>query len=40
MTYYDDPAKVLEISMELGEAMEGIDVASMPDEEKMASRGW
>jgi len=40
VTYYDDPAKVLEISMELGEAMEGIDVASIPDEEKMASRGW
>ena len=40
VTYYDDPAKLLEISMDLGEAMEGIDVAALPDEEKMASRGW
>ncbi len=40
VTYYDDPQKLLEISMDLGEAMEGLDVASMPEEEKMASRGW
>ena len=40
VTYYDDPEKLLEISMELGEAMEGIDVASLPDDEKMANRGW
>ena len=40
VTYHDDPAKLLEISMELGAAMEGIDVASIPDEEKLASRGW
>jgi pyridoxal 5'-phosphate synthase pdxS subunit len=40
VTYHDDPAKLLEISLDLGEAMEGIDVASLPDSEKMASRGW
>jgi len=40
VTYYDDPKKLLEISMELGEAMPGLDVASMAEEEKMASRGW
>ena len=40
VTYYDDPQKLLEISMDLGEAMAGLDVASMPEEEKMASRGW
>ena len=38
MTYYDDPAKLLEISMELGEAMKGLDVAEMPENEKMAGR--
>jgi pyridoxal 5'-phosphate synthase pdxS subunit len=40
VTFHDDPAKLLEISMTLGEAMAGIDVASMPEAEKMASRGW
>ncbi len=40
VTYHDDPRKLLEISMELGEAMAGIDVAAIPDEKKMASRGW
>jgi pyridoxal 5'-phosphate synthase pdxS subunit len=40
VTYHDDPQKLLEISMELGEAMSGLDVASMPEEEKLASRGW
>jgi len=31
---------LLEISMELGEAMEGIDVAGLPESEKLSSRGW
>jgi pyridoxal 5'-phosphate synthase pdxS subunit len=40
VTYHDDPARLLAISMELGEAMAGIDVATLPESEKMASRGW
>ncbi len=40
VTYANDPAKLLEISMNLGEAMRGIDVASLPENEKLASRGW
>jgi pyridoxal 5'-phosphate synthase pdxS subunit len=40
VTYYDDPEQLLAISMELGEAMAGIDVASLPEDQKMASRGW
>jgi pyridoxal 5'-phosphate synthase pdxS subunit len=40
VTFHDDPAKLMQISMSLGEAMAGIDVAAMPDSEKMASRGW
>ena len=40
VTYYDDPAKLLEISMELGDAMDGIDVAGLPESEKLSSRGW
>ncbi len=40
VTYHDDPAKLLEISMELGEAMKGRAVNEMDDSEKMAGRGW
>jgi pyridoxal 5'-phosphate synthase pdxS subunit len=40
VTYYNDPVKLLEISMDLGDAMDGIDVAGLPDSEKMSSRGW
>ncbi len=40
VTYYDDPQKLLEISMDLGEPMSGIDVASLPEEERLAARGW
>jgi pyridoxal 5'-phosphate synthase pdxS subunit len=40
VTFHDDPKKLMEISMSLGEAMAGIDVAAMPESEKMASRGW
>jgi pyridoxal 5'-phosphate synthase pdxS subunit len=40
VTFHDDPAKLMQISMSLGEAMAGIDVAALPDAERMASRGW
>ncbi len=40
VTFHDDPKKLMEISMTLGEAMAGLDVAAMPESEKMASRGW
>ncbi len=40
VTYYDDPTKLLEISLDLAEAMPGLDVASMPEEDKFAGRGW
>jgi pyridoxal 5'-phosphate synthase pdxS subunit len=38
-TYYKDPAKLLEASEELGVAMFGLDVANMPDSERLALRG-
>jgi pyridoxal 5'-phosphate synthase pdxS subunit len=40
VTYYDDPAKLVEVSMTLGEAMKGRAVNEMADSEKMAGRGW
>lgn len=39
-TYYQDPKKLAEISADLKEAMKGLDVASMPEEERLANRGW
>jgi pyridoxal 5'-phosphate synthase pdxS subunit len=38
--YFNDPEKILEASMDLGDAMPGLDVASMSDEERLAGRGW
>ncbi len=40
VTYHDDPAKLVEVSMTLGEAMKGRAVNEMDDSEKMAGRGW
>lgn len=39
-THYHDPEKVLEASMALGEAMRGLDIASIPEGERLAVRGW
>lgn len=40
VTHYTDPGKLLEISTGLGSAMDGLDIASMSDEERFAGRGW
>lgn len=40
VTYYQDPAKLAEISYDLGEPMVGIGLAQLPPEERMAGRGW
>jgi pyridoxal 5'-phosphate synthase pdxS subunit len=39
-TNYQDPAKLVKCSMDLSSAMPGLDVRTMPEEKKMASRGW
>ncbi len=39
-TYYNDPAKLLEASEELGMAMPGIDVSKLPESELLQTRGW
>ncbi|MCU1334494.1 MAG: pyridoxine biosynthesis protein [Bryobacterales bacterium] len=39
-TYYNDPAKLLEASEELGEAMRGLDVSKIPESELLQTRGW
>jgi pyridoxal 5'-phosphate synthase pdxS subunit len=39
-TYFNDPAKLLEASEELGVAMFGIDIAKLDQSELMQTRGW
>ncbi|MEN6644490.1 MAG: pyridoxal 5'-phosphate synthase lyase subunit PdxS [Armatimonadia bacterium] len=39
-TYYSDPAEVAKACRGLKGAMPGLDVRNMPDEERMANRGW
>nr|VFK48260.1 MAG: pyridoxal 5'-phosphate synthase pdxS subunit [Candidatus Kentron sp. TC] len=38
--YYQDPEKVLAASMDLGEAMAGIEISTIPKEQVLAERGW
>jgi pyridoxal 5'-phosphate synthase pdxS subunit len=39
-TYFNDPAKLLEASEDLGVAMFGIDIAKLPESELLQTRGW
>ena len=39
-TYFDKPEVVAEVSAGLGPAMRGLDVAALPQEELLATRGW
>ncbi|OGV64489.1 MAG: pyridoxal biosynthesis lyase PdxS [Lentisphaerae bacterium RIFOXYB12_FULL_65_16] len=38
--FYNDPQKVLEASVGLGEAMPGLEIGKIPQEELLAGRGW
>jgi pyridoxal 5'-phosphate synthase pdxS subunit len=38
--YYNDPAKILEASIGLGEAMRGVAISAIPEAELLAGRGW
>jgi pyridoxal 5'-phosphate synthase pdxS subunit len=39
-THYKDAAIIAEVSKKLGDAMPGLDVKQIPDEELLAKRGW
>ncbi len=39
-TYYDDPKKLAEISAKLQDAMKGLDMDEIPEEQRLAKRGW
>jgi pyridoxal 5'-phosphate synthase pdxS subunit len=40
VTHYNDPKILAEVSENLGEAMVGINIDTLPEQEKMAHRGW
>jgi pyridoxal 5'-phosphate synthase pdxS subunit len=40
VTHYEDPEILAEVSRNLGEAMVGRNISTMPEEEKIADRGW
>ena len=39
-THFEDPAIIAEVSRKIGEPMVGINVSTLPEEERMARRGW
>ncbi|MGL5207291.1 MAG: pyridoxal 5'-phosphate synthase lyase subunit PdxS [Acidaminococcaceae bacterium] len=39
-TYYNDPKVLAEVSEDLGEAMPGIEIATISEEQTFAKRGW
>jgi pyridoxal 5'-phosphate synthase pdxS subunit len=38
--FFDDPKKLLEVSRGLGKAMSGLEISSIPEEKRLAGRGW
>ena len=40
VTHYNDPQVLADVSTGLGEAMVGINIDTLPEQEKMAHRGW
>ncbi|MCK5808963.1 pyridoxal 5'-phosphate synthase lyase subunit PdxS [bacterium] len=40
VTFYNDPAKLVEVSRGLGKAMRGIDMNDIPKNEQLQNRGW
>jgi pyridoxal 5'-phosphate synthase pdxS subunit len=39
-THYKDPEIIAEVSKDLGEAMPGLDIKQIPEQELLAPRGW
>ncbi|MFO8077706.1 MAG: pyridoxal 5'-phosphate synthase lyase subunit PdxS [Thermoplasmatota archaeon] len=40
VAHYDDPSVIAEVSKNLGEAMVGIEIESIPAEQRLQERGW
>jgi pyridoxal 5'-phosphate synthase pdxS subunit len=39
-THFDDPRIIAEVSKGLGAPMRGLELATIPEEERLAVRGW
>ena len=39
-TFHDDPDVIAKVSRGLGEPMVGINVSTLPESERYATRGW
>ena len=39
-THFQDPDIIAEVSKGLGKAMPGLDISTMPEDEKLSTRGW
>ncbi len=39
-THFDDPKVLAKVSQDLGDAMAGINLDTLPDSERLATRGW
>ncbi|MBI0584454.1 MAG: pyridoxal 5'-phosphate synthase lyase subunit PdxS [Methanomassiliicoccus sp.] len=40
VTHFDDPAVIASISKDLGEAMRGIEISEIPNDQRLQERGW
>ena len=40
VTHYNDPAVLLEVSKELKDAMPGLEISKIPEQERLQERGW
>lgn len=40
VTHYNDPKVLADVSEDLGEAMVGINIGDLSEDQKLASRGW
>jgi len=38
--FFDDPKKLLQVSRGLGKAMRGLEISSIPAEQRLSERGW
>ena len=39
-THFEDPSVIAKVSRNLGEAMVGIEISTLSDDQKYANRGW
>ena len=40
VTHFDDPKIIAEVSKGLGDAMKGIEISTIAQEERLQERGW